>query len=344
MHAARRVHDRRDRPGARSGRSSPARRSARRRRRSGRRARRRGAGARSARPRLREIGRIERRLDLDRPDPSARPRGVMLRPASSQTREPRDEEAARAVDVRQREQELRAARVANCGHSSPSGATSRPARVDDRLVLVGVDRADGVDDRPARPHALGGRAEERELELRQRLRAPAQVGALREHAEARARGVDERPVEAGQLGRQRRRVGVDDRTFVAPAGEGSRELARRFCVAARRRSPSPRSSSSCRRARRRGRARARPPASRPRARRAASRGSAARSGPRRRRARRPASTRYAPGTSVGSPASSPRTRRTTASGGSFSRASAQARRPPEIAHQTSRRPSRDTTP
>ena len=39
---------------------------------------------------------------------------------------------------------------ANCGHSSPSGSTSRPRRVDDRLVLVGVQRADRVDDRAAR--------------------------------------------------------------------------------------------------------------------------------------------------------------------------------------------------
>ena len=72
------------------------------------------------------------------------------------------------------------------------------ARLDDGLVLVGVDRADRVDDRPAGPDALGRGAQQRELQLGQRLRAPAQVGPAREHAEPRARRVDERAVEAGR--------------------------------------------------------------------------------------------------------------------------------------------------
>src|SRR5439155_3498017 len=69
----------------------------------------------------------------------------------------------------------------------------------------------GVDDRPAGPNALGGGAEQAELELGQRTGAPTEVGAAREDAEARARGVDKRAVVAGQLGRQREPVRLDDR-------------------------------------------------------------------------------------------------------------------------------------
>ena len=82
--------------------------------------------------------------------------------------------------------------------------------VDHRLGLVGVDRADRVDDRAAGPSALGRRAEEVELKLGERRRAPAQVGPRSEDSQARARRVDEGPVEAGQLRRQREPVGVDD--------------------------------------------------------------------------------------------------------------------------------------
>ena len=59
---------------------------------------------------------------------------------------------------------------AYCGHSSPSGSTSSPERVDDRLVLVGVQRADRVDDRAARLRARGRRLQQLELQLGQRLR------------------------------------------------------------------------------------------------------------------------------------------------------------------------------
>src|SRR2546421_10903389 len=59
-----------------------------------------------------------------------------------------DEEAARPVDMRQREQELRSARVGELGPLLAEGHDPEPARVDDRLVLLGVDRADGVDERP----------------------------------------------------------------------------------------------------------------------------------------------------------------------------------------------------
>ena len=57
---------------------------------------------------------------------------------------------------------------AKAGHSSPSGRTAQAARVDDRLALVRVQGADRVEDRAAGAHALGGGAEERELEVWQR--------------------------------------------------------------------------------------------------------------------------------------------------------------------------------
>ena len=99
---------------------------------------------------------------------------------------------------------------AYCGHSSVSGSDFEPARIHDPLVLVGVDRADRVDDRAAGRNALGGGAEQRELQLGQRLRAPPQVGPLRHDAEAGARGVDERTVEAVEPRWQLRAVGLDD--------------------------------------------------------------------------------------------------------------------------------------
>src|SRR5712692_6190554 len=87
--------------------------------------------------------------------------------------EPRDEEAARRVDMRQREQELRTIRMDELRPFVPERQDAEAARLDHRLVLVRVDRADGVDDRPSGTDALSRRAEERELQLRQRLRAPA---------------------------------------------------------------------------------------------------------------------------------------------------------------------------
>ena len=169
---------------------------------------------------------------------------------------------------------------ANAGHSSPSGRTRRPLASTTASHSSGFERADGVDDRPAGPHALGGGAEERELELRERRRAPAQVGPLREDAETRARRVDERAVEAVELRRQRRPVRLDDRDVgAAHRREVLAQLAR--AAPGRSRPPSPRRAAarSSRPARRRGRGRARRPASRRRDPRAASRGSAARSVP-----------------------------------------------------------------
>ena len=54
------------------------------------------------------------------------------------------------------------------------------------------------------------------MQLRQRVRAPAQVGAAGEDAEPRARRVDEHAVEAGQLRRQLGRVRIHDRDVVGP--------------------------------------------------------------------------------------------------------------------------------
>ena len=80
---------------------------------------------------------------------------------------------------------------------------------------------------PPGPHALGGGAQQLQLQLRQRARPPAEVGARREDAEARAGRVDERPVEPGQLGRKRAPVGVHDRDVVrAEPADVLLELAR----------------------------------------------------------------------------------------------------------------------
>ena len=97
----------------------------------------------------------------------------------------------------------------NCAQPS-IGSISETGGVDDGLRLVGVDRADRVDDRAAGPDAVGRRPQELELQLGQRLGAPAQVGARCENAETGTGRVDERAVEARQLGRQRAAVGVDD--------------------------------------------------------------------------------------------------------------------------------------
>ena len=67
-----------------------------------------------------------------------------------------DEEAGRAVAVRQREQELRAARMAKLGPFLRERPVDfQTELVDDAFVLVRVDRADGVEDGPAGADALG---------------------------------------------------------------------------------------------------------------------------------------------------------------------------------------------
>src|SRR5437763_4989551 len=115
------------------------------------------------------------------------------------------------MDVRQREEELRPGRMYERWPLIVKRQDGEPARVDDGLALVGVERADGVNDRAAGPHSFGGGAEERELELGKRRRAPAEVGPLGEDAEARARGVDESAVEADELRRKGCSVRLYDR-------------------------------------------------------------------------------------------------------------------------------------
>src|SRR5437868_14529952 len=109
--------------------------------------------------------------------------------------------------MRQREQEPR---VTGMGEPPPF-VTERldveAAGGDDRLVLVPIDGANGVDQRSAAAEAFRGAAYERQLEVGKRLRTPAEVRPLREHAEAGARGVHERAVEVGELRRQSRAVG-----------------------------------------------------------------------------------------------------------------------------------------
>ncbi len=159
------------------------------------------------------------------------------------------------------------------------GVDLEPRRVDDRLGLLGVDRAHRVDDRPSLAHALRCSAEQLELELGERLGSPAQVGSLVEHSEARARSIDERAVEVAELGRkvsgrQRRRP---ERWFYRADVWPPR--ARVLALRSARPQPHRRAASSpCLPARRRDRGCARPRANRPRERRAATRRSAARSG------------------------------------------------------------------
>ena len=117
---------------------------------------------------------------------------------------------------------------ANCGHSSPSGSTSRPERVDDRLVLVGVQRADGVDDRAAcassarRPRAAA------------RAAAPAAACARQRRSGRRARR--RAPSTARRRARGRSRCSSSSRTSAlttctfAPASRSASARARPACI------------------------------------------------------------------------------------------------------------------
>src|SRR5215467_789097 len=120
--------------------------------------------------------------------------------------EPRDEEATRAMAVGTCQQELGSLRVSEGRPLVAERLRIEAARIDDRLVLVGVECADRVDDRPAFADALGCNPKEVALELREWPRAPAQVGAAREDAEARAGRVDEDSVEGAELGGKLERV------------------------------------------------------------------------------------------------------------------------------------------
>src|SRR3954467_12172986 len=114
------------------------------------------------------------------------------------------------VAVRQREQELGPDGMRELRPLPAPGVGLEAVPVDDRLVLVRVDRADRVDDRAARSHALGGNAQQIPLQLGKWLAPPAQVGPRGEHAQPRAWGVDEHAVELTEAFRKRERVRVDD--------------------------------------------------------------------------------------------------------------------------------------
>jgi len=112
--------------------------------------------------------------------------------------------------VRQREQELRPRRVTE---RRPLGAEIlglEAGRVHDGLALVRIQRADRVDDRAPRLHPLGRRAQQGELQVWERLRAPAEIRAPVEDAEAGAGRVHERTVETLKSVGQLERVRVHD--------------------------------------------------------------------------------------------------------------------------------------
>ena len=111
--------------------------------------------------------------------------------------------------------------------------------VDDRFGLVRVDRADRVDDRPPGRTRLGRRLQELELELGERLGAPAQVGRAARTPRPGARRVDERAVEARQLGGRWRPSAWTTRTWPAPRRRTFSSSSRARTRSPRRRTTSP---------------------------------------------------------------------------------------------------------
>src|SRR5258706_7941248 len=114
------------------------------------------------------------------------------------------------MHVREREKELRPRGVRELRPLVAERQDAQAARVYDRLAFVRVERADGVQDRAAGLYALGRRAEQGQLELGQRSRAPTEIRPLREDAQAGARWVHEGAVEAVKLGRERGAIRLDD--------------------------------------------------------------------------------------------------------------------------------------
>ena len=182
-------------------------------------------------------------------------------------------------------------------------------------------------------HALGGRAQQRELELGQRLGAPAEVRALVQHPEPGARRVDERAVEAASSAGRSSASAQTTRTFVAPSlRDVLLELA---CAALVLLDGDDLSGELRRLAARRGAEIERALAltgARPRARRATEPRLCGQMRPSFSAAASTRATRSTPGTSVASPSISPRTSTTMVSGGSFcARMSAIACSMPEVA-------------
>ena len=216
------------------------------------------------------------------------------RPGLSRHGQTRDEEAARPVHVWQRLEELRAEPGGGTRASSspsvgsirtpPSATAASTIASDSSALIVHVEYTTV----PPRLVRSNRRPQQLDLEPRQWLGAPAEVGPGGEDAETGARRVDERPVEAVEVGRELAAVRLDDPSRPRRRAGGHSPRAARHGL----RRPPPRrrrrrASSPCRPARRRDRACARPAASRRRARRAARRGSAATCGPPPARSRRP---------------------------------------------------------
>src|SRR5437773_10761491 len=74
--------------------------------------------------------------------------------------QPGDEEAAGAVPIGTRQEELGPLRVRELGPLLAEWLGLEPPPVDHRLVLVGVEGADRVDDRPAGRSPPGRRSEQ----------------------------------------------------------------------------------------------------------------------------------------------------------------------------------------
>src|SRR6187431_1688662 len=105
------------------------------------------------------------------------------RAGSSAHDEARDEEARRPVYMRKRLEELGSSRMPELRPLGGECAVHLEARgVDDVLRLLCVDRADRIDERASGTNARRSRAEQLELELRQRHGAPAEVRPAVEHA------------------------------------------------------------------------------------------------------------------------------------------------------------------
>src|SRR5206468_7249555 len=115
-----------------------------------------------------EVARIQRGLDLDLPYPPLPGHAEILRVAHA-----RDEEPRRAVNVRESEQRLRPARMAEFRELGAEVVGRQAERVHDLLVLRPVNRADRVRDRAARAHPFGRYAQHVELQTGKRLRPPA---------------------------------------------------------------------------------------------------------------------------------------------------------------------------
>ena len=124
----------------------------------------------------REVGRVERRLDLE-------PSGPVL-PGHARILAMKNPDVPWTCGSVSRNSGRRGWRKP--GHSAPRSSGSRPAASTTSSFSAAIDRADRVRDRAPGTHALGRDGEQRALELRQRLAAPAQVRTRRRARRARS--------------------------------------------------------------------------------------------------------------------------------------------------------------